>query len=278
MDYKLLDCGKSEKLELLGDYKVRRQAAQAFWLPELGSSTWGDLDAYHVRSSKGGGHWVFNKKIPSSWTVRWGGFQFKMKLTPFGHIGLFPEQAENWSWLEQVIGSNTNQMDILNLFAYTGGSTLACARAGAHVTHVDASKGVVGWARENATLNQLEDRPVRWIVDDVFKFVQREQRRGRTYQGLILDPPTFGRGAQGETWKIEDHLHSFLTQLHKICPNLKLLLISGHSAGFTGQVFAQMSAQVFHLNLEDMVWGEMVTPSASGFSLPSGYFAKWSCL
>ncbi len=270
--YRLLDSGNGEKLEQIAGFRVRRQAAQAFWDCSLSKEAWQTVDATHVRSKKGGGYWDFHRKLPPSWIVEWGGFQFKAKLTPFGHIGLFPEQADNWSWLKKVI-SERGELEVLNLFAYTGGSTLACAQAGARVTHLDASKGVVSWARENAGLNNLSQKPVRWIVDDVVKFVKREIRRGRNYQGLILDPPTYGRGNQGETWKIEDDLLELLKSLKKLTPNLQFMLLSCHSPGFSGLVLSQMMRQVF--NMDSIETGEMVTASER-MPLPSGVFSRWS--
>ena len=276
MTYLLLDSGDCEKLEQIGKYKVRRQAAQAFWAKTEPSEFWQNVDATHVRSKKGGGHWEFHRKCPDTWVMDWGGFKFKAKLTPFGHIGLFPEQASNWTWLKQKVSDAAEEIQVLNLFAYTGGSTMAAASVGANVTHVDASKGVVSWARENASLNQLEEKPIRWIVDDVIKFVQRETRRGRKYQGLILDPPTYGRGAKGETWKIEEDLLPFLKDLKKITSQLEFILLSCHSPGFSGLVLAQMIAQAFNVATDDVQTGEMVTLSSSDLNLPSGVFARWS--
>jgi len=276
MTYRLLDSGNGEKLEMVGPHKVCRQAAQAFWEPVLDEAQWKQLDALHIRSKKGGGHWEFQRKLPESWDMEWGGLRFKAKLTPFGHIGLFPEQMSNWEWLRTAIPAAIGTEKVLNLFAYTGGSTLASSQAGAHVTHVDASKGVVNWARENAALNQLDQNPIRWIVDDVEKFIRREIRRESIYSGLILDPPTYGRGAKGETWKIEEDLLRLFKLLQEVAPEPKLILVSCHTPGFTGQVLAQMAGQVFGIDPGQFESGEMVTPTEQGLPLPSGFFARWA--
>jgi 23S rRNA (cytosine1962-C5)-methyltransferase len=201
--YRLLDTGGGRKLEQVGPWTVNRTAAQAFWAPKLPARDWDRAHAFHHRSDQGGGRWETRAAIPARWPVALGGLELWTKLTPFGHLGLFAEHASQWSWLRDAVGAGrgAKPIEVLNLFAYTGGATLACSQAGAAVCHVDAAKGVVDWARDNAALNGLSDRPVRWIVDDCAAFLKREQRRGHRYQGLVIDPPTYGRSAR-KVWKI----------------------------------------------------------------------------
>ena len=273
--YQLLDAGEERKLELLGPYRVDRQAAQAYWPKSLDRKTWGKIDALHHRAKSGGGHWEWRKELPSQWTVPLEGFQFQVRLTDFGHIGLFPEQAENWSWLKGVAGRKP--MRLLNLFGYTGGSSLAAARGGAEVTHVDASKGVVNWAKVNAEANGI-DR-IRWIVEDVSRFVEREQRRGNSYQGIVLDPPSFGRGPRGQVWKIETTLIPFLMQIKKILQPLQCVLLSCHTPGYSGLCLSNILHLVFDLPVAQIECGEMTIPYGDrevGLALPSGHFARWS--
>lgn len=274
--YQLLDCGDERKLEDLGVCRIVRQAAQAYWRPELGRDPWGRVEATHKRSKTGGGHWEFHKQLPESWIMTHGGLRFRAKLTDFGHIGLFPEQAANWSWITDQCAA-LDQPEVLNLFGYTGGSTLAAARGGARVTHVDASKGVVSWARENATLNKMGEHPIRWIVEDVSKFVNREVNRGNRYQGVILDPPSFGRGPKGQTWKIEQHLIPFLQQLKKILEPLGFILLSCHTPGYSPLALVNILNQVFEVPVPEITSGEMVAAiSNSERVLPSGTYAAWS--
>lgn len=211
-DYELIDTGDGERLERWGRYILRRPDPQVIWPATLGKKDWNNAHAHYQRSSSGGGRWSFLKKMPERWTISYGGIQFYIRPTGFKHTGLFPEQAVNWDWLTKLITARTGPVRVLNLFAYTGGATVAAAAAGAEVCHVDAAKGMVTWARENLVLSGLAERPVRWIVDDVLKFVNREKRRGRLYQGIIMDPPSFGRGPNREVWKIEDELYG-LTEL-----------------------------------------------------------------
>jgi 23S rRNA (cytosine1962-C5)-methyltransferase len=247
--YKLIDSGHFQKLEQVGPWRIVRPAAQAVWNPRLREMTdgevldaraWTQADAIFTRFSGGDGRWeIRSRKLPESWSIPipYVG-QMIIKLTDFGHLGIFPEQHRNWKKLSEIIQGTTHTgstpFQVLNLFAYTGGSTLACARAGAHVTHVDASKTSVTWARENSEASGLGKAPIRWIVDDVSKFVAREVRRGSQYHGIILDPPSYGRGPKGETWKIEDMLPELLVQLKQIlAPNFRFVLLSSHSAGYT---------------------------------------------
>ncbi len=272
--YQLLDAGDERKLEQIGAYAVSRQAAQAYWPQALKPGSWQKVDATHHRASSGGGKWEFHQQLPESWLVSHGGLNFKIKLTGFGHIGLFPEQEENWEWIRRQA---TSQLHVLNLFGYTGGSTLAAAQGGAQVTHVDASKGVVSWARENAAANQLEDRPIRWIVEDVSRYIERERKRGASYQGLILDPPSFGRGPKGQLWKIESHLIPLLEEIKSLMNPLRFVLLSCHTPGYSPQCLMNVLRIVFALEMDQMTSGEMLVPMGRGpMRLPSGTYARWS--
>ena len=272
--YQLLDAGEEKKLEMIGPYMVTRQAAQAYW-PKSRTRDWKNMDAIHHRSSSGGGRWEFRNRLPESWTISHGPFKFVVKLTGFGHIGLFPEQLENWHWIQQ--NSSDPKMKVINLFGYTGGSTLAAAAGSAQVTHVDASKGVVTWARENAELNGLQDKPVRWIVEDVGRFIEREVKRGNHYQGLILDPPSFGRGPRGQVWKIETDLIPLLETLKKIMNPLKFILLSCHTPGYSPRCLTNILNLVFDIPVAEAQQGEMLASiKDSDLVLPSGTYARWS--
>ncbi|MBW7886664.1 MAG: class I SAM-dependent methyltransferase, partial [Caldilineaceae bacterium] len=211
-EYQLLDSGHMRKLERIGPYTLVRPSAQAVWEPALPDSAWKNVDGVYERDSgDDGGRWIFHRKIRREYDLLFGNLHFHIKLTNFGHLGLFPEQLQNWEWMRQLIRArmartNNRNLYVLNLFAYTGGSTLASSQAGAHLVHVDAARGVVDWARKNAALSHLDERPIRWLVDDALKFLKREERRNNRYQGIILDPPTFGRGPKGEVFKIETDL------------------------------------------------------------------------
>lgn len=271
--YCLLDAGDEKKVERIGNYTVIRQAAQAHW-PKREHALWQGVDANHHRSKSGGGHWTYQNKCPESWPVQWGGLNFWVKLTDFGHIGLFPEQIENWQWIQRQASKGAPK--VLNLFGYTGGSSLAAAKAGAEVTHVDASKGVVSWGRDNQKLNQLEEASIRWIVEDCTKYLQREIRRGSHYQGLILDPPSFGRGPGGQTWKIEKALMELLLLAKQLLKPLQFVLLSCHTPGYTGLCLANILEAVFGLPIEEMTQGEMIVPMPETQRvLPSGTYARW---
>ncbi|CAM2005047.1 class I SAM-dependent methyltransferase [Acanthopleuribacter pedis] len=277
LPYRLLDAGEEQKLELVGPYKVIRQAAQAFW-PKMGEPhPWRDaIDGIHIRTNKGGGYWDYKNKPPAEWTISWQNFLFRAKLTDFGHIGLFPEQGHtNLDWITEQ--ANDPEMEVINLFGYTGGSSLAAARGGARVTHLDAAKGVVTWARENFELNNLADHPTRWIVDDATKFLEREVRRGRRYHGFILDPPTYGRGAKNQIWRIEKDLIPLLELIKQLADPLHFILLSCHTPGYTEWCLRNILHQVFDLPLTQIEGGEMTVPmESSECVLPSGTYARWS--
>ena len=218
-DYQLIDCSDSEKLEKWGNIILIRPDPQIIWKTGHKTQLWNSAHGHYHRSEKGGGHWDFAKKIPDSWLISYGDLKFNIRPTGFKHTGLFPEQAVNWDYMSVLIKNAGRPINVLNLFAYTGGATLACANAGASVCHVDASKGMVQWARDNAASSGLSDKPIRWIVDDCEKFVAREIKRGRKYDAVIMDPPSYGRGPNQEVWKLEDCIErrpSFLPfeQLH----------------------------------------------------------------
>ncbi len=275
--YRLLDSGKENKLEQVGDCLLVRPAPQAVWSPTLPEKRWDAADAVYIRSSTGGGNWDFRNRIPEQFDIDFSGLKFIIKPTGFGHLGLFPEQSDNWEWIAERIKTAGRPVSVLNMFAYTGGSTLAAANAGASVCHLDASKGVVDWARENAALSRLSDRPVRWIVDDVMKFIEKEIRRGKTYDAIILDPPSFGRGAKGEVWKIENDLTKLLADCQKLLSDKPLfILLSCHSPGFTPLVLQNLLAEMMKGKKGLLSCGEMVIPEETGRLLPSGAYARWA--
>jgi 23S rRNA (cytosine1962-C5)-methyltransferase len=283
--YRLLDSGHGRKLEQIGPYRVERQAATAWWKPRLSAGEWKDVDLVHHRSEKGGGHWEVRRPVPEEWVVSHGGLQLIAKATPFGHLGLFAEQAGQWGWLRQVIGARraarpaAPRPRVLNLFAYTGGATIACARAGAQVTHVDAARGVVDWARRNAERNDVAPDAVQWLVDDALAFAAREVRRGRRYDGVILDPPSFGRGAGKQVWKIEDHLPALLAEVAKLlAPEPLVVLLSAHSPGFGPIALSNLldEALAGHPPAALSEEGEMSVADSSRWRLPSGTFARRS--
>lgn len=280
-EYKLLDSGNERKLEQVGDYRIDRPSAQAIWTPHLPAKDWVKVDAAYERGSSGG-EWEFSEQIPRRFNIIYNSIYFQIKLTDFGHLGLFPEQAANWDWMRSLIRkrmarTNGANLNVLNLFAYTGGSTLACSQAGAHVVHVDAAKGVVDWAKENAQLSHLEDRPIRWLVDDALKFVKRESRRGSKYQGIILDPPSFGRGPKGEVFKLENDLLPLLQACREIlADNALFFLLSCHTPGFTPVTLSNQVAEVVIDRMGTLTSGEMLLfEEGSRRALPSGAYARW---
>jgi len=277
MDYCLIDSGDRKKLESIGPYVLVRPAQAAVWGPSMGNSEWRhNVNGIFERDSSGGGTWKwFNGGVPKSWTVNFDIFKMVCKTTDFGHLGFFPEQYENWKWLIDTVSRMKDPVSALNLFAYSGGSSLAMASAGATVCHVDASKGMVEWARENLRLNpNIPDR-IRWITDDVFKLVNREIKRGTKYNGIVLDPPSFGRGAQGQVWKMEDGIIQLLEALKQLVDPSKpfFVLLSCHSQGFSPMVLARILRDVFH-EATEVSCGEMTIPEKNGKKLPGGFYAR----
>ena len=243
-DYKVIATGDGEKLEKWGDYILLRPDPQVIWHAKGDLSKYPGLDGHYLRSSSGGGNWQFFKNVPERWTINWRGLKFIIKPMGFKHTGLFPEQAVNWNDIMKAIKEANRPIKVLNLFAYTGGASVACASAGAQVTHVDASKGMVERAKENATLNGITN--IRYIVDDCKKFIEREIRRGNFYDAIIMDPPSYGRGTNGEMWKLEDNLFDFVELTKKVLsPNPLFVLISSYTTGLQASVLANILTLVF---------------------------------
>ena len=278
--YQLLDSGMGNKLERVGPYLLVRPSPQAVWSPSLPKKRWQEADAVYIRSSTGGGKWEFRRRLPEKWEIEYGGFRFAVKPTGFGHLGLFPEQIDSWEWISEKVKTAKREITVLNLFAYTGGSTLAAASAGASVCHLDASKGVVDWGRENAALSNLSGQSIRWIVDDAYKFVQREARRGSTYDGFVLDPPRFGRGTKGEVWKIEDDLPKLLTALRPLLsPSVRFILINAYTADLSSTVISRLLSDLTGTLGGTHTSGELaLRDSSNNQLLPNGIFARWSAL
>ncbi|EKE07920.1 MAG: hypothetical protein ACD_17C00452G0001 [uncultured bacterium] len=263
-DYQLLDSGGGQKLERFGSYVLERPCTQAVWPRTLQENP----DASFNRDHK----WVFHTKLPKTWTVMHGGVAFQISLTDFGHLGVFPEHSDLWEWMRRQIKP---QRRVLNLFAYSGGVTMAALQEGCEVCHLDASKGMIEWAKENAKLNQLQQAPVRWIVDDVFKFLKREKKRRSSYDGIVLDPPTFGRGSKGEVFKIERDIMPLLELISQVLSKDPLFVIlSCHTPGFTPLCLQHLLGQTMPKGHLDV--GEMALHSPGTLSIPSGSFAKWT--
>ncbi len=277
-DYELIDCSGGEKLERWGDRLLVRPDPQAIWDTPRRHRGWEKPSARYNRASSGGGAWK-KYSIPPSWRIGYGKLTFNVKLMNFKHTGIFPEQAENWDFIIERISAKKRGFKVLNLFAYTGAATLACALAGAAVCHVDAAKGMVAWARENAAASELAERPIRWIVDDCRKFVEREIKRGNRYDAIIMDPPSYGRGPSGEIWKLEDNLFEFV----KLCAGVlndkpDFVLINSYTTGLSPSVLSYISQSVFGGKFggksESSELGLPVTES--GLVLPCGAACRWT--
>lgn len=278
-DYRLIDCTTSEKLELWGDISLIRPDPQIIWKTDRKSNLWNTAYGHYHRSDKGGGQWSFKKKIPESWIISYGSLKFNIRPTGFKHTGLFPEQAVNWDYMDSLIRNAGRPVNVLNLFAYTGGATLACANAGASVCHVDASKGMVQWARDNASSSGLSDKPIRWIVDDCEKFVTREIKRGRKYDAVIMDPPSYGRGPNQEVWKLEDCIYDLV----KLCSNVLsddplFFLLNSYTTGLSPSVMSYILSEVIGEKFGGRVSADEIglPVEASGCVLPCGSTAIWS--
>ena len=278
-DYELIDMGNGEKLERWGDVVLRRPDPQVMWPIKNESGLWKNPNGHYHRSAKGGGHWETKKKYPQKWTVNYKGLKFNISPTGFKHTGLFPEQAANWDWQMDMIKKANRPIKVLNLFAYTGGATVACAAAGAEVCHVDASKGMVTWAKENLQTSGLGDRKVRFIVDDVVKFVEREIRRGNKYDAIIMDPPSYGRGPKGEVWQIEDKLYGLVELCTKVLSDKTLFfLINSYTTGLSPIILEHiLDATVARKAKGGHIYaGEIGIPtSRDGKVLPCGIFGRW---
>lgn len=276
-DYQVIDCSQGEKLERWGKYLLVRPDPQVIWDTPKTEKGWRKHNAHYHRSKKGGGEWEFFD-LPQQWTIHYKELSFHLKPFSFKHTGLFPEQATNWDWFSEKIRNANRPVKVLNLFAYTGGATLAAAAAGASVTHVDASKGMVGWAKENAKASNLENAPIRWLVDDCVKFVEREIRRGNHYDAIIMDPPSYGRGPKGEIWKIEDSIFPFIQLCTKLLSDDPLFfLVNSYTTGLAPAVLTYMIS----LALKD--WKGYVEAQEiglpvtnTGLILPCGASGRWS--
>jgi len=276
-EYELLDCSRGERLERWGTEVLVRPDPQAIWDTPRRDPRWDRPDGRYTRSSSGGGAWDKNR-LPASWQIRYGELRFLVKPMNFKHTGIFPEQAANWDYAMARIRAARREVRVLNLFAYTGAATVACLSAGATVCHVDAAKGMVAWARENAAASSVADRPVRWIVDDCVRFVEREIRRGRRYDAIILDPPSYGRGPSGEVWKLEERLWDFL----RLCAGVlsedpQFVILNAYTTGLSPSVLSYLCESVFTKRFggrsEAQELGLPVT--ATGLALPCGATCRW---
>ncbi len=279
-DYECIDTGNGEKLERWKDVILRRPDPQALWPIDKEDETWKKPHAHYHRSKSGGGHWEYIKPLKNEWKINYKHLTFKVSPTGFKHTGLFPEQAANWDFMMDKIKNANREIRVLNLFAYTGGATMACASAGAsEVVHVDASKGMVQWAKENMELSHLEDKKIRFIVDDVIKFVEREKRRGRTYHGIIMDPPSYGRGPNGEIWKIEEQLYPLITKCMEILDEKPLFfLVNSYTTGFSATVLNNILRSTLLKKYPNgyLESGENSLPiTKTNTVLPCGIYGRW---
>lgn len=274
--YALIDSGDGRKLERFGPYVLSRPCSQAVWRSQLPAVKWDQADASFSREQEN--KWANLQRLPEVWQIEVANLIFKISPTDFGHLGIFPEQKAFWEWIQAIIKPHAKSKPrVLNLFAYSGGSTLAAAKAGAAVCHLDASKGMVAWARENAALNGLGEAPIRWIVEDVKKFLARERKRGSRYEGIILDPPSFGRGSKGELFKIEDEIVNLLQDCRDLLSDHPLfVLFSCHTPGFSPLVMQHLLNQAMQ-GLEGTIdVGEMVLAGQGALEVPSGTYARWT--
>ena len=278
LDYKLLDAGNGEKLESWNGIILRRPDPQAIWPIQNKTGAWLQADGFYHRSNKGGGYWEFKKKIPEYWTVKYNDLTFKVSPTNFKHTGLFPEQAVNWDFMIAKIKKANRPIKVLNLFAYTGGATMACSAAGAEVVHVDASKGMTSWAKENMHLSHLENNKIRFIVDDCLKFVERENRRGNKYDAIIMDPPSYGRGPNGEVWKFEDNIYNLIMACMQILSDKPLFfLINAYTTGISSTVLSNILKTTLLPKYHGTVdAGEVGLPiEKNNLILPCGIYGRW---
>ncbi len=276
-DFELIDCSRGEKLERWGEFILVRPDPQAIWNTPRTNPAWKKPSARYSRSSSGGGHWDKNS-VPESWQISYGELRFNVRPMNFKHTGLFPEQAANWDYIMEKIRSAGHPVSVLNLFAYTGAATVAAAKAGASVCHVDAAKGMVAWAKENAAASGVREAPIRWIVDDCVKFVEREIRRGRRYDAVIMDPPSYGRGPSGEVWRLEDNIWDFVELTSRVLSDEPLFAVinsytTGLSASTIGYIAESVFTKRFGGHSESQELGLPVTDS--GLALPCGCTCRW---
>ena len=275
-DYEILDMANGEKLERWKDVILARPDPQIIWKEKTFPEKWKKTNARYHRSSTGGGSWQYEKKMPESWKIQYKNLTFQIKPMGFKHTGLFPEQAVNWDWMMDKITKANRPIRVLNLFAYTGGATVACLAAGASVCHVDSSKGMVTWAKENVAASGLADKPVRYIIDDVNKFVNREIRRGNQYDAIIMDPPSYGRGMNGEVWKFEENIDDLVNLCTKVLSDDPLFfLINSYTTGISSTVLADI-LQMAISKKGTVTAGEIGLPmTGSSLVLPCGIFGRW---
>jgi 23S rRNA (cytosine1962-C5)-methyltransferase len=276
-DYELIDCGDGERLERWGKHILVRPDPQAIWKTQRRNPLWDNADAVYRRSSTGGGAWDKNN-LPSGWEIPYGTLRFNIRPTNFKHTGLFPEQAANWDYIMRQVKTAEREVSVLNLFAYTGAATLAAAAAGANVCHVDASKGMVAWGKDNAALSGLGDRPIRWIVDDCIKFIQREIRRGNRYDAIIMDPPSYGRGPGGEVWKLEDGIYELVELCSGVLSEKPLFfLLNSYTTGLAPSVLSYILGTLITPIFGGIAeCGELGLPvTETGLALPCGSVGRW---
>ncbi len=277
-DYELIDCAGGEKIEKWNGYLLRRPDPQVIWDVKSDKNIWEKVDARYHRSKSGGGSWEYYKEIPESWKIKYKDFTFNVKPTGFKHTGIFPEQAVNWDFIYDKIKNENREIKVLNLFAYTGGATVAAAAAGAGVVHVDASKGMVLWAKENAALSGLKDAHIRYIVDDVIKFVDREIRRGNKYDCIIMDPPTYGRGPGGELWKFENEFYPLIEKCMKLLSeNPLFVIVNSYTSGVSSTVVANVLNLTIARNFGGYVTNDEIglPIKSSNLVLPCGCATRW---
>lgn len=277
-DYKIIDTSSGDKLESWGGKILVRPDPQIIWKSPHRSDMWNRADAVYHRSNRGGGEWEHRKKLPESWNVSYGNLNFNIRPTGFKHTGLFPEQAVNWDFMAEKIRNSGRPIKVLNLFAYTGGATLACAEAGAQVSHVDASKGMVQWARDNAVSSGLTEKPIRWLVDDCEKFVRREIRRGNLYDAVVMDPPSYGRGPGGEIWKLEDSIYDLVKVCSEVLSDNPLFfLLNSYTTGLSPSVMAYILNDILVEKFGGSVTADEIglPVEATGGVLPCGSTAIW---
>ena len=277
-DYELIDSSGGERLERWGDVILIRPDPQVIWNTERKDPLWHNAHARYFRSNTGGGKWQMYKKVPASWQIKYRDLIFNVKPMGFKHTGIFPEQAVNWDFAGDIIKKADRQLNILNLFSYTGCATIACLKAGAKVCHVDASKGMVNWAKENAASSDVADRPVRWIVDDCAKFVSREIRRGHKYDGIIMDPPSYGRGPSGEIWKLEERIYEFVELCSGVLSeNAEFVILNSYTTGLSPSVMEYLLETVIKSRFGGSVSADEIglTVTRTGLTLPCGSTAIW---
>lgn len=277
-DYTLIDCSDGDRLENWGGFVMVRPDPQVIWKTPKTNKLWFNADAVYLRSKTGGGHWELNKQLPSSWSISYNDLTFNIKNMGFKHTGIFPEQAVNWDYTGNLIKKSGRPVKVLNLFAYTGAATVSALKAGASVVHVDASKGMVQWAKENAVSSGVADKPVRWIVDDCVKFVQREIRRGNKYDIVIMDPPSYGRGPNGEVWKVENEVYPLVELCSQVLSDNPLMfLINSYTTGLSPAVMEYILGSVIQKKYGGKVSSDEIGLRAthSGLVLPCGSSAIW---